>query len=112
MGNQHSPLLTLPLKLTGIVAQKTFVDLDGDTATAAAYAFGVADMDGAVGETIAVTVQGTAKVQSSAAIAKGAKVEVAAAGKAATLAAGVAVGRALEAATGADQTIEVLLIPN
>jgi hypothetical protein len=112
MANQNHPICTLPLKLTATVVQKTFVDLDGDTATAAAYAFGVADMDGVSGETIAVVVQGTAKVLSAAAIAKGAAVEVGAAGKAATLAAGVKVGRALEAAGGANEVIEVLLIPN
>lgn len=112
MGKQQSPLQTLPVKLTATVLQNTFVDLDGDTATAAAYALGVADMDGDSGNTIPVIVSGTAKVLSAAAIAKGAAVEVGAAGKAATLAAGIKVGRALEAAGGANEVIEVLLIPN
>lgn len=112
MSNNATPLLTLPVKLTAVVLANTFVDLTGATATAAAYSHGVATTNGAIGEVIPVVSEGTAAVIASAAIAKGAKVEVAAAGQAATLAAGVAVGRAMEAATGAGQLIEIHLLTN
>ncbi len=112
MSQNNTPCLTLPVKLTAPVLKYTFVDLTGANATAAAYSHGVAMTDGAIGEVIPVVVLGTAPVIASAAIAKGAKVEVAAAGKAATIAAGIAVARAMEAAAAANQIIEVLLLPN
>lgn len=112
MSRNYTPCLTLPVKLTAAVLKHTFIDLTGANATAAAYTHGVAMTDGAIGEVIPVVVLGTAPVIVAAAITKGAKIEVAAAGQATTLAAGIAVARALEAATAAGQIIEALLLPN
>lgn len=112
MSQNYTPVLSLPLKLTAPVAEYTFVDLTGANATAAAYASGLADQGGAIGDVIKTQVLGTARMKAGAAIAKGALVEVGAGGKGVTKAAGIAVARTQEAAAGVDSVIEVLLLPN
>ena len=84
----------------------------GAHAVAAGRALGVTRADAAIGTLVPITVIGTAIVSASAAIAKDALVEVAANGQAVTRSAGVAVGRALQAAAAAGDRIEVLLFPN
>lgn len=96
---------------TAAVLGERFVN-SGAHAVAAGRALGVARADAAIGQLIPVTVMGTAIVSASAAIAKDALVEVAANGQAVTRSAGVAVGRALQAAAAAGDRIEVLLFPN
>lgn len=108
----YTPVLSLPLKLAAAVAEYTFVDLSGANATAAAYALGLADQGGAIGDVIKTQVQGTGRMTAGAAIAKGALIEVGALGKGVTKAAGISVARALEAAAGAGSVIEVLLLPS
>jgi hypothetical protein len=110
--SQKISMLTLSIAATAALTAETFVTATGAVATAAGNAVGVAATDAAIGELCPVDALGTAVVIAGAAIAKGAHVEVAADGKAVTLAAGKAVGVALEAAAAAGDRIEVLLIPN
>jgi len=112
MSQNYTPLLSLPLKLTAAVAEYTFVDLSGANSVAAAYAFGLADQGGAIGDVIKTNILGTARMVAGAAIAKGALVEVGANGRGVTKNAGITVARALEAAVGAGSVIEVLQLPN
>jgi transketolase N-terminal domain/subunit len=112
MSQNYTPVLALPLKLTATVAEYTFVDLSGANATAAAYAFGIADQGGVSGDVIKTQVQGTSRMKAAAAIAKGALIEVGAGGQGTTKASGIAVARAMEAAAGPGSIIEVLLLPN
>ncbi len=112
MSRQAVSLLTLSVLAAAAITAQTFVAPGGGVATAAGNALGVAKSDAASGDNVPVAVLGTAVVTASAAIAKGAYVQVAANGKAVTHTTGVAVGIALEAATAADQSIEILFIPN
>lgn len=112
MSRQKIPLLSLAVVATAAITANRFVAPTGVHATAAGRALGVATEDAAIGDAVAVDVIGTTTVEASAAIAAGAQIEVAANGKAATLDAGVAVGRALEAAGADGDMIEVLLIVN
>lgn len=111
MSQKHS-LFALSILAAAAFTAERFVTAAGAVATAAGNAVGVTATDAAVGELAPVDVIGTAVVTAGAAIAKGAHVEVGAAGKAVTLAAGKAVGVALEAAAADGDRIEVLLIPN
>lgn len=82
------------------------------TAGASAAVIGVAATDAADGDKVAVLVGGVVKVTASAAIAVGALVVSAAAGKVATIASNTfdkLIGRALTAATDDGDVIEVRL---
>ena len=109
--SQMISLLDLTETATAAVTAERFVNA-GAHASAAGRALGVARSDAAIGALFPVTVVGTAIVSASAAIAKDALIEVAANGQAVTRSAGVAVGRALQAAGAAGDRIEVLLFPN
>ena len=98
-----------------------FVDLSGEYPDAAGdYAYGVTVSDAKNGESVSVDVLGTSIVQAESAVAVGAQLMVAApgaanvdGGKVKTATANeVVVGRAITAATAADQLIEIALIPN
>lgn len=110
--SQKLALLTLSILATAVLTRERFVTAGGAVATAAGNAVGVADTDNAIGDLAPVTAIGTAIVTAGAAIAKGAAVEVGATGKAVTKAAGITVGRALQAAAADGDRIEVLLIQN
>lgn len=110
--SQKISMLALSVLAVAALTAERFVTAAGAVATAAGNAIGVASTDAAIGDLCPVDVLGTAVVTAGAAIAKGAHVEVGAAGKAVTLAAGKAVGVALEAAAADGDRIEVLLIPN
>ncbi|MDD9911650.1 MAG: DUF2190 family protein [Alphaproteobacteria bacterium] len=109
---QNISLLKLSVQASGAVTAKQFVGFDGAVATAAGNAYGVAEFDAANTELVSLTIVGTAVVKSGAAFAKGAALEVGSDGKAVTQSAGVTVARALEAASAADEDVEVLLINN
>jgi hypothetical protein len=111
MSQSHS-ILTLSIAAAAAITALTFVDATGNVATAAGNALGVARSDAAIGDMIPVDTLGTTQVTASAAIAAGARIQVAAGGQAATYAAGKIVGIALEAAAAAGDVIEVFLIPN
>lgn len=109
---QKIQILTLTALAAAAITAERFVTSTGQVATAAGNSSGVAESNAAAGERFPYISLGTAIVTAGGAIAKGARVEVGAAGKAVTLAAGKAVGEALEAAAADGDRIEVRLIPN
>lgn len=122
MANEAAPLFRpgadVTVKTTGAVTGKTFVavsatrDADGlikcATATGAAKAFGVAARDIASGDVGAILRGGIVPVTAGGAITAGAQVEVGAAGKAVTLASGVAVGHAVETGSNGNDVLIAL----
>lgn len=109
---QKIQTLTLTLFAAVAITAERFVTATGQVATAAGNASGVAESDAAIGAPFPVISLGTAIVTAGGAIAKGARVEVGAGGKAVTRTAGITVGEALEAADADGDRIEVRLIPN
>lgn len=113
MSKQNYALLTLTVTAVGAIAAHRFVHALGDQAVANENALGVSRTAAADGEKFPVDVLGTALVQAGNTITKGDSLKSDADGKAITWAsAGAKLAIALEAATAADQIIEVLLIPN
>ena len=106
---QERPILALPLTLAGTVSAYRFVTAAGAHVGAAAAAHGVAQQGGASGEVITATVLGSAIVESGGAISVNGEVQSDSVGRAVASAGGIILGRALQAATGAGQRIEVLL---
>ena len=109
--NQSISLLALTIAATAAVTANTFVVATGVTSTAAGNAIGVARTDAESGDDMLVDVIGTSVVTAAVSISKGDEIEVAAAGKATLLFAGVKVAVGWEDA-GADEPVEVLLIAN
>lgn len=113
MSGQFNPILALSILSAGALVAERFVTHAGAQAGAAVNTLGVARAKAdAIGEAVPVDVLGTAIVESGGAIAVGAALETDATGRAVTKAAGPTVARALRAAAGAGERIEVLLIPN
>lgn len=110
MSAQKIPLLTLTRKASAALTKYQLITALGAVASAGEAAFGAVTTDAALGDDIAVDVLGTTIVVASAAIADGAKVQVAAGGKVVTATTGVPVGQALQAA-GEDEPFEILLLP-
>lgn len=109
---QMKPILTLTVVAAAAVTAERFGTLAGATATAAGQASGVFRTDGSEGDHVGLDVHGTAVVVAGEAIDVDEEIEVGADGKAAAHDAGVVVARAVTAATGDGDRIEVLLIPN
>lgn len=113
MTTQNISILSLPMTLTGTVVANRFVTKAGAQTGADGYALGVARTGGASGEKVTLDVIGTAVVEAGAAITAGDTLKVDSSGRGITWAtSGAKVGLALEAAGGAGELIEVLLIPN
>lgn len=114
MSKQSSPLLTLTVVAAGVIAADRFVTPAGAQAGADANTLGVArSAAAAAGDKVPVDVLGTSVVEAGAAIAAGASIKSDASGRAITWAsAGARIAIALQAAGGAGEFIEVLLIPN
>ncbi|HEX9391484.1 MAG TPA: capsid cement protein [Usitatibacteraceae bacterium] len=115
MSNKTSiSILALTLVASGAITNGRFVGPAGAQAAAAGNALGVAKTDAAIGDLVAVTVMGTEITEAGAAIAANALVEIDAAGRAVTKAAGVTVGRLApgSAAGAAGDYVEVILFPN
>lgn len=112
MSNQYRPAQTLSVLATAALTANRFVTAAGAVPAASGNALGVALADAASATQVPVVVLGTAVVTAGAAIANGVAVEVGTAGKAITKATGIAVGRALQAASGDGDSIEINLIPN
>lgn len=109
---QQTPILTVTRVCAAAMGAHLFVARGAAGPCAAgAKPLGVSGCAAAVGDAFPVHALGTAKVVAGAVIADGAEIEVGANGKAITKAAGVSAAIALQAATAADQIIEVLLIP-
>lgn len=112
MSNQFRPAQTLSVLATAGLTANRFVTATGAVPAAGANALGVALSDAASGAQVPIVTLGTATATAGGAIAAGAAVEVGTAGKVITRTTGVAVGRALEAASGDGASIEINLIPN
>lgn len=104
--------LTLTVAAAAALTINRFVTATGAVPSANGNALGVTRTSGAQGDLVPVDVMGTALVEASAAISAGAAVATTNDGRAVTYSTGVAVGRALQAASGAGALVEVLLIPN
>lgn len=112
MSQQGISILKLSVKATAAIVARRFVTIGGTVAAAGVTALGVSDFAGAIGDDVTVHVVGTWPVEAGAAIAAGSAIESDATGRAIPLAAGIKLGRTLQAATAAGQFIEVFLIPN
>jgi hypothetical protein len=113
MSRQSTPLLTLSLVASGAVAANRFVTPLNALAGAGANSIGVNRAAAADTERMAVDALGTTTITSGAAFSAGDTLKSDGSGKAITwVTSGAKIAIALEAATGADQLIEVLLIPN
>lgn len=113
MSKQSIPILTLTQRLTGTVAQSRFVSPAGAQVVADANALGVTRLAGVSGDDVPLDVLGTTIVEAGAAVAAGATLKSDATGRGITwVTAGARLGIALQAAAGAGEFIEVMLIPN
>lgn len=106
-------LLTKSFTAAGTLAQYQPVKADGTAAVAAGNAIGSANIHAVSGDLYPVVVMGTCLMVAGGAIAAGALVEVhTTVTQVVTKSAGISIGRALSAASGAGDFVEVLLIPN
>lgn len=113
MSQQNISVLALTLAAAGTIAANRFITPAGAQAGADANTLGVCRQAAVAADKVTVDVLGTAVVEAGAAVSAGASLKSDASGRAITWASsGAKVGIALEAATGAGQMIEVLLIPN
>ena len=110
--NFHIAILVLTAIAAEALTENRFVAPDDGLPDAGGNTLGVANMSTEAGAATPVITIGTASVEASAAIAKGAAIETLADGRAVTQSSGVTVARAREAATQAGDVIQVLLIQN
>jgi len=85
--------------------------LAGTVSTAGIYGYPV-HTDALTGERASLGLCGVATVKAGAAVSAGALLEVGSLGRVITRSAGVVVGRAITAATAADQNLLMIIIPN
>lgn len=113
MSYNRTPILTLTGAATGTIAAHRFVTPAIAQAGADANTLGVTQSAAVSGDKIPVDVLGTTIVETGAAISAGATLKSDASGRAITWAtSGAKAALALEAAGGAGEFIEALLIPN
>jgi hypothetical protein len=113
MSKQAIPLLALTIVASATLVAERFCTQAGGVPAAAANVLGVVRQAAVSGDKVTVDALGTAIVEAGAAIAAGATLSTDASGRAITWAvSGAKVALALQAASGAGQFIEVLLIPN
>lgn len=109
-------VLTDTVVAAAALSANRFVTVAGAVPAAAAAVYGVTRASaGAAGDLVPVDILGVTEVETGAAIAVGAAIEVDASGRAITRSAGVTCGRMAAgqaAATGAGQFVRVHLIPN
>lgn len=108
-------LLTLSVTAAGALAANRMVNQAGAYPAAGGLAFGATRSAAALGDPTPVDVLGTATVTAGDAFPKDARLMVGADGKVVehdAAADSCAIGRALEAATAANQEVEILLIPH
>lgn len=101
-------LLAVTVAATSALTVNRFVNFAGATAVATDPALGVSNANYLSGNQAGVNTHGELLVEAGGAIAVGAQVQPDASGRAITLAAGVAFGRARDAATVAGDFIRVL----
>ena len=100
-------LFTTTVLAATALARFRLVNFAGSQAVAGERALGVAVADFDLGEQAGVNARGEMLVEAGAAIARGAAVQADATGRAITLAAGVQVGEARDAATAAGEFIRI-----
>lgn len=101
-------LMATTILAAGALTKQRFVNFAGTRAVAADAQLGVANADYDLGEQAGVATHGEILVEAGGAVAVGAQVQSDADGRAITLDAGVAFGRARDQATAAGQLIRVL----
>lgn len=101
-------LLTATIQAAAALAALRFVNFAGGQAVATDVALGVANANYDAGQQAGVNTHGELLVEAGGAISVGAQVQPDASGRAITLAAGTAFGRARDAATAAGDFIRVL----
>ncbi len=106
----EQPILITSITAKVDLAKNLFVAFDGDICGNAAKALGVCNAETDLGEQAPVTSKGIALVLSGNTITQGDKIQSDANGKAITYVTGDANGFALDAATGADELIRVILV--
>lgn len=104
----QQPILTTSILATGDIVADRFVSFAGAVPAAGADALGVAEVNCDIGLQASVNTHGILLVEAGAAIAVGASVECDASGRAITRNTGVALGKALDAATAAGQRIRII----
>ncbi len=101
-------VLTISILAAAALPKKRYVTAAGAVPAAGAWCPGVTNASYDAGEQAGVDVQGVILVESGGAIAVDAEVQTDATGCAITKAAGVSLGRTLDAASGAGEYIRVL----
>lgn len=101
-------LMATTVLATGALSRFRFANFAGATAIAADAPLGVPNADYSAGEQAGISTHGEILVEAGAAVAVGVQVQSDASGRAITLAAGVAFGRARDAAAAAGDIIRVL----
>lgn len=101
-------VLTISITATAALTKKRFVTAAGAVPGAGAWCPGVTNAGYDIGEQVGVDVQGAILVEAGAAVTAGAEVQTDASGRAIAKDAGVALGRALDAASAAGDYIRVL----
>lgn len=110
--NQGTSLYAHTVTATAALTAKRGVTIAGAVPGAAATCLGPARTNAAIGERVAVDCIGSAPWESGGVFAAGDYLQVDASGRVVVFAAGVKVGKALEASSGAGQFPEVLLLQN
>ncbi len=100
---------TMSVLAAAALTRSRFVTAAGAVPAAGVYCPGVANANYDAGEQAGLTFEGIEVVESGAAVAVDAEVQTDASGRAITKAAGIGLGRALDAATGAGEFIRVKL---
>ena len=108
----EQPILitSIPAAVNLSNAKNLFIGFDGDVCGNGDKALGVLNAGTSQGEMAPVMTLGIALVLSADAISVGAKIQANGVGKAITFSSGEANGFALDAASGADELIRVLLV--
>lgn len=109
--NSKSPVQTLTVVSAATLKANRAVGRNGHYAAPGEHCFGMTDSSGEIGAHIAVDVLGTSYATSGAAISDDQLLQVGNDGKLVPKTSGKAVARAMSAASGADETIEIFLLP-
>ncbi len=105
-------ILTLAVLTAAVITEFRAITHTGTVPASGEAALGFSTTNAISNEMVAVDVLGTTIATAGAAIAQGALVQVGTAGKVITKTTGIAVGRALQAASADGDNIEIFLIPN
>lgn len=109
---QKISILTLAVIAAATLAAERFVGADGNYPSAGDAAFGVTNTGGAAGERVPVDVMGTSIATAGDEIEDDELLQIGTEGKLVPQTTGVAVAKALQAASADGDRIEVLLLPS